>query len=558
MPNIPVHELGTVGVISDYPPQDMPLNGFTDSLNMHFRHGRIEKMLGRVDTGIVFDDDPGGSPTLNYDPRWFQTWLYNGDPYVAFGTTSRILYSSDFLTVAVASLFREDTITVATPTPTEWQSDVYGDYAIMNPLEDAEGPFYSSTRDGSVFTVLPGWGNAAASGGGGASAPTGAAKFVRSFKNFLVAVQDSDPYTLNWSNGGQPNAFPPDWTWDDPGSLAGRKAFGANDGCIVDAVPLGDTIIVYTEFAAYAAVLTNDLRVFGFRRLFSWGLVNWECAAQFENFHFCIGNGAIYIHDGSRVRRVADNRVEERFFEELQSYERVHVTKHAEEHEIIIYYSKTSAVGMDQAFIYNWLEGDGGLFYPESMDIDTYCIKPSVLPPTDIEWDSYSGDWDDQTVSWNELRSEDNRRRMFQLYAADLSGAFPAGQTKAQWLRRDATEQRDGSEFLAYVERRHMDFDEVLKTMATIKLVSRAYLQLTGAGLVYVQFGVAFSLTEDPAWGPVQTFDMDSDDYKIDLREEGRYISYRIGIWPGAGTIVPSRPVLTGMDLEMELEEGLR
>ena len=41
MPNLPIRGLGSVGVVTDVDPYNLPINGFTRGKNVRFREGKV-------------------------------------------------------------------------------------------------------------------------------------------------------------------------------------------------------------------------------------------------------------------------------------------------------------------------------------------------------------------------------------------------------------------------------------------------------------------------------------------------------------------------------------
>lgn len=516
----PIPQLGLGGVNTDAPRFDLPPNFFTGALNTVFRDGKAQKAPGWIN--VPFDT------TLDEDTYWFQSWEDDDVPYTAFAQSTGIR-TWNGTNLSAASIFEEDGATPKTlSASTRWQSDVFGSYALMNNQTDE--PLYSQNRNGSEFAVLPGW--------GAANSPTGAPKSVRSFKSFLIALgAGGDEYTVHWSDEAAPDSFPQSWDAADPTNLAGFNPLQASDGELVDGKQLGDAFIVYTTGAAYAMRLGGP-SVFTFQRLFSWGIVNQDCAVSFENQHFCIGTETIYVHDGFQVRRIADSRVENYFFDSANDLSKVYVTKDVENHEILVYYAQGDSDVPNHLMIWNWLDNTWTF---EDLDTGVYCIKPSRRILAQLQWDEADYPWSQANFTWDQLKQEDARRVMMML-------------APRNWYERGIVFSRsDGStdsNYHSYLERRGLDLDELTGTADSVKFVRAAHPQIEGAGTVYFQFGGSFSPTDQPSWGPVVAFDINSGQYKVDTRVTGRYLAMRIGSWQG--TPEANQWALSKLELDIE------
>lgn len=322
----PIRGLANSGVIADVPSYDLPLSAFTSATNVVFRDGAAKRRPGyqsaTFNTGTDLPDE---------DPSWFQTWETGGSVYVAF-------FCEDSVYVWDGSTLTEAT----TPTLTNsnlWTSDLYGEYAIAT--NQLSAPIYNSAANGSTWATLPGWTDIAN------GAPGGQCKAIRGHKGLLMAVGlPNTPYTVYWSDLGELGAIPDNWATADPSSFAGFVDLDSADGDVVDCRQLGDVMVVYCRFAAYAFTFTGNIRSpFTVRRLFNWGLVSQECVQSYGSYHFCVGDRAIYIHDGSTVNRIGSNRVEAEFFnEKAGAREYFRVSKYPDQHEIMIYAPKPASV----------------------------------------------------------------------------------------------------------------------------------------------------------------------------------------------------------------------
>lgn len=529
---VPVRNLGGAGVVRDQAPHDLPPNVITNSRNVLFQDGAARKKDGLA--LIAYDI------TDKYS-AWFETWQYQAGTY-----KQAVARSDGVITVwngaAFSTPILEDQAgaTKVLAASDEWQSTVFGKFCLLNNRIDM--PMYSwnagtSSADGSKFRQIPGW--------GAATSPTGAVKAVRAHRNFLIAVGvAASPYTVYWSDAAAIDGFPQSWDYADPTNLAGYLQISAADGPLIDCAEMGDMMMVYTASAAYALQYVGGSDVFALRRLLPYGVINRECAVQFEGKHFCIGDNTVYVHDGINVERVADTKVERAFFSEISDAKGVKCTAIADRAEVWVYYSTDATKGANLALVWNWRSGAWAF-------IDMYrhaCIAPSIVieaSPTIGSLGETIGSYSGSIGDW--ARSGVHRV----LIASQGDGAtVPFALYKVNSGLRVQDGVGSPTPFAAYIERIGLDLDEVKGNAMRSVHLRRVVPQVTGSGTVYCQIGSQRSPSDNVAWGDTVALDLDGgDEYKVDVRHTGRYLAYRFGQWDGAPQLNQWR--LTGFDLDI-------
>jgi hypothetical protein len=555
---VPIRQLGAVGVISpeDFPPAELPLNAFTSSDSIQFRNGAAAK-------------EPGWR-TLLRDfvslPLWFQFWANPDADSTVFGTATGLYATPDLETVTAVTTQTAAGAATTPSTATAWQSDVFGKFCVMNNQVDTPFYSYSFSTPTWTFRKFPGW--------GAATSPGGAVRAIRAFRNHLFAlgVTGSDT-TVYCSDQGTPEAFPTSWDYADTTKLARRFPLSSSDGPIVDGFVLGDRLIVYQQNAATAVEYVGGSIVFGARRLFGYGLINRDACVQIDNWHFGVSGDAIFLHDGSRIQRPADKRVERRFFSEVTNQEQVFVAKNDKDRLAIIYYASGSTYP-NRTLTFNWAENTWafGSLGTEIRRIDTVTYEPPA--PTWTEALATGVTWAQAGGSWLSSMRTGTFTDTFQLQESTLNvrnGAFTRdgsaevvfdidGTDTISWDGTDdllASDVSANADYDAYIERTYLDLDELTKDAVRIKYTKGVYLELEGSGKCDVQFGVSKTVRDPPKWGTQKTIDFTTEQQrvKVDLRLTGRFLHYRIGSW--GGTAHPGAWRLPAMDLDIKLE-GLR
>lgn len=564
---IPVRKLGEGGVAtpSDFPPWDLDPARLTNSESVVIRDNIIAKNTGKR---VVIDNF-----ALTFFPRWFVSWSAPADTYVAFmgnNATNGIIYTTvDSGTLLQAVTQNNAGAAITLSKSDSWQTEIYGQWVIIN--NGIDPPLYSHSVAANVWTfrTIPGW--------GAATSPGGAVRSIRSYKNFLLAIGvASDPTTLFWSDLGNEDTFPNDWNYASTTNNAGFNILSLDDGDLVDGAHLNDRFIVFQQESERRGALTSveatsGDEVFFFRRLWGEGLVSHTTTAHVEGNLFFVSHNNLLLFDGANMHRPADDRVNRQFYAECNDLSRVRVVQRAADSEIVIYYPMGESVAPNRQLRFN-PQSNTWLF--ETPGHELWCIGSAKLSTAAVIWEDLEGSWESLGGSWDDLGAQSEAEAIFHLsdtfwalYDTTYKrpGSYTYRSTPTESRRDDyATEalyraaaNGAADDFYAWIERTHLDLDELTQHAGSVKFLRALYPQIRGSGLVSFQFGVSFTTRTEPVWGPIYTLDLSAPDteYKIDMREEGRYLHYRIGSWSGVPH--PGSWALSGFDLDLSVR-GVR
>jgi hypothetical protein len=148
------------------------------------------------------------------------------------------------------------------------------------------------------------------------------------------------------------------------------------------------------------------------RRIFAFGLINQDAWVQFDNYHFVVGENAIYIHDGAVVQRPDDNFIEKQFFGELNNPDRVFVARDEFRHEIIVYYPTGDSVYPNRFLTYNWLEKTWSFM---TVSVEVRRMTYGVGPAPSTTWNELVRAWSQINETWAELARTDRSTKMLML-----------------------------------------------------------------------------------------------------------------------------------------------
>ena len=510
-----IRDMGRRGVNTELPAYELDPNEFTYVNNVRFWDGTAST---HPDPSVVVADSV--TWTTQPDPVEFQSWVdRDSNPQFAYSTNSQ-LYRWD----AGASAWN---LASGTLTSTDsWNSMVFGDTAIFNNGLNAPQMLENGSTN---FTDLTAW-----------PALT-TCKVIRKFKNFIIGLGVTDgtgfnPNKILWSDEAETNTVPQSWDISDAATLAGDKIISADDGEIVDGLEMGDVFIIYTKRAFYEMSFIGAPYVMAFRRISSNTLLSVDSVVAYDNYHFCIGEREIYIHDGQNVQHIADQRTRKTFYGGLIDKTSVKVELSPITKEIFVIY-QDSTTGASNA-------ATKAMIWCYQYDTFTFVDMPGVssirygfLPGSVTSWSDLQSAgvlWSELNSTWAELSSSDLTPTIFLLSDAD-NRIY-----QSDLIFSSVTSNP------SVLERKSIDLDKVLtRPTNTVKLIKQILPQITGTGTVTFELGCHDTPDQMVNWLEAQEYDLDSD-YRVDLFATGRYLAWRITGLTG------SRFRMTGMDVDIE------
>jgi len=543
---IPHAQLGQIGVVGDQNGQALPVNAWTDSLNVRFTPLGIEKIAEstlRLPSDVAMDI--------------FTTKRYQNQAYV-FAASARGLY------MYTAENGWKFTSKPVTGDEHHWDFCHWGDTVIFNHFQH---PPQMWDWDADDWVDLPKWGIISTeydlTKGEDPSFDTELrCQRLLSYKSQLVAIgiMHKDPIDAeldptdqeNWPDDlvyekteylekdnvvwvsnttsdptykvpdGEPGGGadsgvtglmaggPPSWDYISPATLSVHQVVGASDGKYVAAELLNESIIIYTVTAAHALIFTGGQYVVQTRRLFQRGCAGHKSLCEFGNQHFVIDYDAIYVHDGSQATRIGEDMFDVQFFERAVDLETSTVAHDPENKEIWMYFDTN--MGRKGA-VYNYQTGTFGWADGEAERSPVAYSSRGFLPRTNAQWGDMKFPWNRTSGNWNE-------QTQFTIYPDMLL------LTEKGIHQREAYFSKTRN---AYVERIGMDFDDVGINNWVMKHLKQYHLQITGDGEATIRFGWSQSPMGMPTWEkPQYVDDLGDGSYQVDVRTTGRVLSMRV------------------------------
>lgn len=365
MPEFRISNLGEYGIIRDLKPYRLPPNAFSSGDNVRFFEQVVAPVQGYTDLAPL--------STVTLDSMYWVQHFYSGsnDWWVFPGLASA--------TEKVAMVTLEGTERNITPTGGET-------FAISNGDQWSGGPFMgnciiSNGRSSEVFYIdSPDSGSPLMQE---LEYTTGTdlytqirCEVVRPWKNYLIGLgvqvvpggglagvsQGFYPNLMWWSDVAGPGQVPGSWDAADASTHAGYQPFGELRAEFVDAVPLGDRLMIYAANTIHSAHYVGpQAGVFQFHKdLFSAGAMATNCVApvemQGQPVHFVLGSGDFYMLDGVVVRSVLDDRWRRILFESLEPdhYRNSFVVANQLEDEVWCCYPSDGNTYPNNALVYNY------------------------------------------------------------------------------------------------------------------------------------------------------------------------------------------------------------
>jgi len=511
---LPVRDLGSVGVVADVSPYNLPINAFSHAVNVRFDEGKVRRspIFRKV------------ADSLGFTPRY----ALGITPPTGYDKV--IMASDDFAIKEYASgtvADRSGSIT-GSADPRAFTGTVLADVIYLN--REDRVPVYRLPT-GTNFADLANWDS------------TWRAGALRSYGDFLIALKmtegvSSFPNRVRFSNLVTANAVPDSWDETDTTKSAGFNDLVQMQTAIIDGATLGSNFIIYSSDQVWQMEFVGGTFVFNFRKLYTdAGIINHNCVVEVEGKHFVFGPSDIYVHDGSSKQSICDERVKNFIYGGLNNNlaEVCFVQHNTKLNEIYFCYlsgdehiSFNAATRCNRAAVYNYRNNTWSFMDLPNVSAGTTANVNSVntyANATSLTYSLVGGSYYDQEDNFDRhtlMVGEDNSSDGItsdKLYGVDLADE---GKLTFQ-LDTEATKP-------PILERVGLDLDEAGSAAANYMVVTRIFPQADTTNsdtAINFQFGASDLPRETPTYASAVTFDI-STDHKIDSRAAGRYLSYKV------------------------------
>ncbi len=479
------------GLNADLTPEELGNGVWTNVSNVRFNNGYAERFKG---TQQVFDT-PAVTPYFitPYTTATNRFWIHCG---------LNAVYADD-------GTIRTD-ITGTAPTgaiDNRWTGGSINGVLILNNGKDL--PMYWGGDTGTNLASIPGWD------------ATWKAESMRPFKNVIMAFGITKgstvyPSMVKWSTGLNPGSITAAGDWDatDPTKDAGEVDLAETPDKIIDALPLGDSLIIYKERSMYAATYVGAPYIFRFQRLpGESGILARGCVVNTPLGHVVLAAGDVVLNSGQGVASIANGIVRKLIFNSIDStnYKRAFVTANPQRNEVWICLPVAGGTTCTRACVWNWIDKSWAI--RELSNVTFGAFGQIDIAATGLTYDTATGTYETSATTYSENEYSPAEARLLMCHSTPLISLTDTGTTDF------------GALISAYAERTGM----TLGDSTAIKTVRGIRHQIDGNAGATVTIEVGASMFPDaaPNYGPPQTFTIGSS-FKTDNFVTGRYISYRI------------------------------
>ena len=513
MTNLPIRDLGSVGVITDVDPFNLPLNAYTRAKNVRFDQGNIRRSPGFRDVSTV----TGFTPVFIHG-------VYNANGYDTVTVVSEDFDVYNFSNGAITLDYNSS----ASVSPAQVTATSLANVQYLN-REDL-APIYR-TPSQSNFSPLINW-------------PAGyTCKSLRSFGDFLIAMNTDEggsafPTRVRFSDIALANQAPSTWDETDVTKSAGFNDLAQMNTPIIDGQTLGSNFLIYSSDQVWLMEFVGGTFIFNFRKLFNdAGVVNQNCIVEVEGKHYVFDQDDIYVTDGVSIQSIVDGRVKDYIYSgiDTSAYNKCFVQFDQAREEIYFCYKSsddmaefTNGDGCNRAAVYNYRSNTWSfmdlpnVYAGASANVSTVATYASTSLTYDAAGGTYASQdagFDRHILMLGQLSTTDGltAHRIYGLDGIDENSALTSE------LNTVATKG-------IKLERIGIDLDELQLPLTGYKNIRKMVPQFSTVAsdkTFDVAMGAANLASDVPTYDQSYSFDS-STDYKIDSRSAGRYLSYKI------------------------------
>jgi len=324
MANVPLRNLGEIGVVTDANPYTLPSNAFSRGQNVIFDENRVQR------APLFKQLFPAIRSTLSYASSTGSFDSQTGTYDAAEGTSSS---SSRFVGSYSDPSFGETVLVcdndgVVRTYPNGNLTYNYSGTSVTNDeawthaqvaglsflARKGMRPYARNIKTDSSYSFM-----------GGDWVSTHSAAVIRGYLDYVICLNVTKgaveyPTMVKWSNPVAYSSAVADLRWDPANTsyIAGENILGELSSGIRDGCVLGSAFVIYSGTQVWLMEYTGSSFVFNFRKLFDdGGVIGANCVVEVEGKHYVFGDNDIYIHDGMSKRSLADGRVRSYVFNSL-------------------------------------------------------------------------------------------------------------------------------------------------------------------------------------------------------------------------------------------------
>ena len=396
---------GQYGLMPDVQGQELPPNAWTAARNIRFSAGCAQTVGGHA---AAFSA-PSVTPysIFNYTTPADKYWVHLG----------------------LAAAYSDDGTTRSTITPTvpftgsadaRWTGGSFNGVLVLNNGVDV--PHYWGGL--GLIAPLTAW------------TSTWRCQALAIYKNYLVALditKGSARYgsMVKWSKSADPGTLPTSWDEANPALDAGEVDLAETPDLLVDALPLGDVLVVYKERSMYAMQLSGDNSIFRFQRLpGEFGMLTRGCGAITPVGHVVLTAGDVILHSGGEPKSIVTSRTRNWLFLQIDqtNWRRCFVVSNPNVSEVWICYPEAGQAACTKALTWNW---ESDTFGTRDLPGVTDAAFGSLVGGAET-WVADSESWDADSTAWSQIAFAATKSTLMlsstapAIYAAEQGNGFGA------------------------------------------------------------------------------------------------------------------------------------
>lgn len=507
MPIRPINltKLGSVGIVADAIPWEIPVSGFSAGRNVRFTQNEIKKLSGAAEVYPGMPIVPQHMFAMRTPVGGLQ-WLVLGleKAYAvedAIGTWTNVTRQTAGVDVNYTGTVGDF-----------WNGGILNGIAVVNNGVDVPQMWFPSNTS-TKLQELTAW-------------PSGyTARILRPYKYYLLAMALNDgtteyPYRIRWSSSADPGTLPQTWDISDPTKDAGELDLAQDAGQIRDSLPMKDTNFIYREGSVWSMQWVGGNDIFRFAQVFStFGILAQDCAVDYDGQHVVLTDGDLLVHNGVQAESIIDGRMRSWLFNNISTtyYERSFVVRNTATGEVWVCFPSGGSETCDLALV--WNKKTGTLTVVELPDITFGVSSKPTASSASLTWAGDAAAWSDDLTTWDESA------------ATPAAAQLVTCGANSKLLVWETTETLDGANINAYVEKTGITWGDHQGNpdLYSVKLLRNAWIRVEGStgGVLLVEFGVQDLPTSPVVWSPAQQWVIGTTQ-KLDTLLSGRLFAIRI------------------------------
>lgn len=472
MTMVPVHTAGKIGLNMDLSQHELPIEAWTNALNIRFLDGLAHQAMGYSEYYTGMEVVPYNILALDI----------SNVPYWIYASLAKIYCVTQTAGASVHTNITRQSVGVDVDyaaTANSWTSSLLSGIPILNPGNTIDPPQQWDLNTANNCTALSNW-------------PTDTyAHSLRAFGNFLIAMNITEvaghyPFMVWWSHPAGPGSVPSSWDYSLSTNRAGRYDLGEGQGSIIDGLQLRDSFMIYRERSIHRMDLVGGNDVFRFTKVLGdTGAMNRNCIVEVLGQHVVLTSDDVIVHDGSNYTSVLDKQMRRWLFLNIDSTNnaKCFVFKNTFFNEVFICFPQVGSTYCDRAVVWNYVDKTvtirelpnvlhAAIGQIDSEDNGTWASDEDPWGVDDTLWGG------PDTVPWtSRVMMGASGQKLYMLDGAySFAGAVPT----------------------TLLERRGISFGST-ETVKLIKSVQPVIYGQTGS-VINISVGSHSDLNEEPTW----------------------------------------------------------